>query len=131
MDTVDKRFGLLASAGIAYVGGYLLVGKKHKLFHKFVGVFRHFEIHAYRVSGLVDFKTHLEAVEVDRAMLEAAFAQRFGETVEGEYLLGIVALAGLDYFLRLLIGEAAVALYHGFADAVVDDVGVVVHLKDA
>ena len=60
------------------------------------------------MSVLVDFKTHLGAVELQGAVVISAAAQLFRELVKSEDLTREVTFAGLYYLLSLLICEPAV-----------------------
>ena len=110
MHTIHKRFRLLPLRHLPYALGHREVGQRHKLLDEFVGVFRFFEIHAYRVSVLVDFKTHLGAVELGACVVISAAARLFRELVKSENLTREVTFAGLYYLLSLLICEPAVSL---------------------
>ena len=71
---VDECLAFAAFLGFAYGGGNCFVGQEHELLDEFVGIFRHFEIYADRVTCLVDVETHFFTVEVDRSVLKPACA---------------------------------------------------------
>ncbi len=130
MDAVDERFGLAAAPRLSDEGGHCLVGQQHELLDEFVGVFRFLEIHADGVACGVDLEAHLGAFKLYCSLGEALLAEGLGERVEGEYLGGVVALAGLDHLLCLLVGESAVGAGDGAGYLRADDACGGVHLED-
>ena len=82
------------------------------------------------MAVLVYIEAHFHAVEVDRTVFVAAFAQLLGKSVEREYLFGIVSLACLDHLLGFLISEATHTARHRADYARIYHLGAVVHLKN-
>ena len=130
MDAIDKRFGFAASFCLADICGDGFVGQEHEFLDELVGVFRLFEVYAGGMTVLVDVEAHFHAVEVDRAVFVALLAQNLSQSVESEYLVGIVAFAGLNHILGFLISEAAVAAYDGACYVRFNDAGLGVHLEN-
>ena len=131
VDTIDEGLFRLALWRTTDKFCYGAVGKEHELLNQLIRLFRFLEIDAQRLALLVDFKFHLVTLEVDGAVAEATVAKLFRQVVEGENCLFAIALAGFDDFLRLLVGEAAVALDDCPANARVDDIRFVIHFEDS
>ncbi len=129
MYAVHKGLCLFALTHFTYVLGHLLVSQQHEFLDELVGLFRHVQVHAYGLAGLVDVKFNFLAVECHRTVGKTLLAYALSQVVELEYLVGKVALAGLNHLLRVFVGKAAVAAYHGVAYVVVQQFGVVGNLE--
>ncbi len=81
------------------------------------------------MTGFINIEAHLFAVEINRTVLKTAGAEFFCEAVEGQDLIGEVAVACFDDFLRFLIGEASVASYYCSAYPAVYDFSIVIQLE--
>ena len=117
----------------ADVFGHGLVGQQHELLDEPVGLFALLDVYADGLGVLVELELHLLGLEVDGAALEAGLAQACGQGVEGHDGvgdIGAVACAGVDDFLRLLVGHAAVAADDGLAHPAFVHLGLGVHLHD-
>ena len=119
----------LPASRFADVGGHGAVGQQHELLDEFVGIFRLLEVHAQGFALFVQLEAHLRPFEGDGPVGKAALAQLLGQAVQGEHFVAQVALAGFDYLLRLLVGEAAVAANDGAGDVVGVHFGFVVQLE--
>ena len=128
--TIDKRLSSTLLRHDTNSLCHLPICQKHKLFHKFVGVFRFFEEHIDRTSGAVDIKTHLHAIEFQRAIGETLGTKFLSQAVERKYLFAIIALACFNYVLSLLIGEATVTLDHCVANIHFLHLRIVVHFHN-
>ena len=82
MYTVGQRLGLFIFRLLPHALGYCTIGQQHKLFHQFIRIFRHLEIHSYRLALIVYVKTYLTTVEIDGAMLKAPGTKLFGQAVQ-------------------------------------------------
>ena len=115
MDTVDESLGLLGrhSVHLSTSGdkfGHAAVGEEHELLYEPVGLLGDFLVDVDGLALLVHLDLHLGALEIHRAGLEAAFAERQRELVEHDerFLHGLRGLAGLDDGLSLVIIEAMI-----------------------
>ena len=130
---VDHRAGHLAPILRDAVSAELrdaAVGQQHELLDHLVRLLLLLEVDAQRLAALVEAELHLLALERDGAVPEALAAQRLGQAVECQNLLGIVAAAGLDHLLCLGVGEAAVGVDDRAAEPLVEQVEVLVERED-
>ena len=137
---------------LAHAFCHRAVGKKHEFLHEFVGILGTLEIHAERLALLVDFETRFFAVEIDGAFLHSLFTQLVRQAVEDDefFLVGLgrfgtlsqrllrrrilvvlrrCFVALLQQVLHFLVVESAVALDDGMNNAMVEHVGILVHLE--
>ena len=87
MDTVDECLGLLGRHAVHLAArcdifGYAAVGKQHELLYEPVGLLGDLLVDIDGLALLVHFHLHLRTLEVHRAGLETAFAERQREFVE-------------------------------------------------
>ena len=126
VDAVDHRAARLAPSDLAAELGNAAVGQQHELLDHLVGLLLFLEIDAHRPALLVEPEFGLGAVEADRTVAEPLAAHGLRQPVERKDLFGVVAPAGLDHLLRLLVGEAAVGVDHRAAEPLVEDFEVLV-----
>ena len=110
MDTVGQYFRLFVFGYTSYLLCYGFVGKKHKFFYQFIGVFRLFEIHTDRFPFLVNFEFHLVAVKIDCSRCEPFFAECFRDGVQHKYFFFVVTFFSFNNLLRLFVSETAVGI---------------------
>ena len=88
--------------------GHGLIGQQHEFLYKFIGIFRLFEENIDRPSVGIYFETHLCTFEFYGTILKTPCAQLLGKRVQSRYFCRVIALAGLDDLLCLLVCETAV-----------------------
>ena len=132
VDTIHKRRSVLSTPSIptlwfADIFGDGLVGQQHKLFDEPIGLFALLDIDTDGFGVLVELELHFLTLEVDGAVLVALAAQDCGQGVEPEDGFpdgrAVGHGVGLDDFLRLLVGHAAVAADDRLAHPGLEDFG--------
>ena len=88
MHTIGQRLGLFIFRLLPHTLSYRTIGQQHKLFHQFVRIFRHLEIHSYRFTLIVYIKTNLTTVEIDGTMFETPGTKLFGQAVQRNQFRG-------------------------------------------
>ena len=143
----------IAFLHLAHAFSHRAVCQQHELLDELVGILGALEIHAERFALLVDVETWFHAVEVDGTVLHSSVAQLVRHAVEDNQfvLIGLGRLGTLcqwlfrsrilvvlgrclvvlfEQVLHFLIDETAVALYDGVDNAMVEHVGILIHLED-
>lgn len=147
MDTVRQRLGFLALVDLSDTLRHRLVGQEHELLNELVGIFRALEVTTYGLSFLIDVEVEFLSIELHATVLEPLGPQFLSQAVKGDELVGIFTLIPLrtrrwcglsgsvddtvvlQKLLHLLIGIAAVRLYHRVDKAEGLDVGIVVEVE--
>ena len=100
MNTIRQCFCFFAAFYFSYVFCNIFIGKQHKLFYKFVGIFRTFKVTAKGFSMLIYIKMQFFRFKLYTAFLYSFGTKLFCQTVKHYKFIGKFAFIFLSFWCR-------------------------------